>query len=74
MNLNLLYFLISQNISSDLKGSKVKYKFQNHRTSCSEIEDLNNYNYNNNNNNNNNNNMKIIIMMIIIITIIIMIK
>ena len=26
MNLNLLYFLISQNISTDLKGPKVKYK------------------------------------------------
>ena len=26
MNLNLIYFLISQNISADLKGPKVKYK------------------------------------------------
>ena len=26
MNLNLSYFLISQNISTDLKGSKLKYK------------------------------------------------
>ena len=26
MSINLLYFLISQNISADLKGPKVKYK------------------------------------------------
>ena len=26
MDLNLYYFLISQNISADLKGPKVKYK------------------------------------------------
>ena len=26
MDLNLKYFLISQNISADLKGPKVKYK------------------------------------------------
>ena len=26
MNLNQIYFLISQNISADLKGPKVKYK------------------------------------------------
>ena len=31
MNLNLQYFLISQNISSDLKGPKEKYKLHNGR-------------------------------------------
>ena len=58
MNLNLWYFLISQNISADLKGPKVKYKLHygrctgplfrdatRHNTSCSDNKWKYNYEF-----------------------------